>query len=186
MIGLFRQNYLCLNSNLQPPIDLVLSPLVDTFVIVGRTFIIIGLLALVSLQIFPLQGFGQFHSVQNNEQLEIKYFPIDEESNENESKEGGSEEDTNKIKKIELTNDVNIIDIASQFGIKKNMSFRTIGATKEFHPEMVIPPPNEMLQRIILDNMHIHSFRFLQSWDRQLTTEKHFNEIRNNKQRIYF
>ena len=145
MIGLFRQNYVSITKNVHAFVDLVLSPLVDTFVIVGRTFIIIGLLALVSLQIFPLQGFSLFLKVHNNEQLEIKYFPIDEESNENESKEGESEEDTSKIKKIELTNVVNTINIDSQFGIKKNMSIRTIGATKDFHPEMIIPPPNEML-----------------------------------------
>lgn len=123
----------------------MLSPLVNTFVAVGKKFFIVGLLALIMLQAFPLEGFAKLLQVDNDTKLGIQYFPIDEESNENETKEGESEEDTNKIKKIELTSEINALDIDSLSAIKKNISLRTIGATKDFHPEMIIPPPNRIL-----------------------------------------
>ena len=125
--------------------DLVLSPLVNTFVAVGKKLFIVGLLALIMLQAFPLEGFAKLLQVENDTNLGIQYFPLDEESSENETKEGESEEDTSKIKKIESTSEINTVDFDSLSAIKKNISLKTIGATKDFYPEMIIPPPNELI-----------------------------------------
>jgi hypothetical protein len=112
---------------------------------VNRKLIIIGLLALISFQVFPLEGIVKLMDNTTAEQLDTHQFPGDEESRENESKEGESEEDPSKIKKIELANEFSAADAGSMYFIKNANSIKTIGAPKDYCPEMIIPPPNTMV-----------------------------------------
>lgn len=100
-----------------------------------RKTILITLLAVLSLQMFPLEGITYLIDKAGASAIEKVLLCANEEE--------GSEEDPVKVKKIELVNELDVFSHSLSAKLESLKAHQvTIGNPIDSHIELLTPPPN--------------------------------------------